>query len=85
MNIILHKSFKKDYIKLQNNIKEKFKNRKDLFLYNPYDKSLNNHSVDSVYQGCRSINVTGDYRVIFRQFEDYAELVHIGTHSQLYG
>lgn len=85
MEPILHKSFKKEYAKLQQGLKEKFKEKRDLFLNNPFDSLLNNHSVDAAYPGCRSINITGDFRVIFREENGSVTFLHIGTHSQLYG
>jgi mRNA-degrading endonuclease YafQ of YafQ-DinJ toxin-antitoxin module len=85
MEIFLHKSFKKEYAKLQPVIKESFKRRRNLFLQDSFNPLLNNHSVDAAYPGCRSINITGDYRVVFRELGENAQFLHIGTHSQLYG
>ena len=85
MRIHLHKNFEKPYSKLSPAIKEKFKERRNLFMNNPFNPILNNHSVDKAYPGCRSINITGDYRVIFRQNDNLVEFINIGTHSQLYG
>lgn len=85
MKITLHKNFEKPYAKLSPTIKEKFKEKKDLFVTDPYNPILNNHSVGKAYPGCRSINITGDYRAIFRQNDYLVEFINIGTHSQLYG
>lgn len=85
MEIILHKSFRKEYARLQPEIKEKFKERRNLFLNDSSNPLLNNHSVDAAYPGCKSFNVTGNYRVIFRKWGENPEFLHIGTHSQLYG
>lgn len=83
-SILLQKYFEKKYAKLPHKIKDAFKERRDLFLENMYDPILDNHSVDRAYPGCRSINITGDYRAIF--FDDGAVVtfVAIGTHAQLY-
>ena len=63
----------------------KFYERLDLFTGNKFHPILNNHSVDKRFPGCRSINVTGDYRAIFKEVGQEVKFVHIGTHSQLYG
>ncbi len=85
MNPALHKSFKKDFRKLPEKIQEQFFERAALFFENRFNPLLNNHSVDAAYPGCRSINITGNYRAIFREENGDAEFLHIGTHSQLYG
>ena len=84
MNPALHKSFKKDFRKLPKKIKEQFFERAALFFENRFNPLLNNHSVDAAYPGCRSINITGDYRAIFKEDGDIVIFLHIGTHSQLY-
>lgn len=46
---------------------------------------LNNHSVEKVFIDCRSINITGDYRAIFKKEEDGSVVfITMGTHSELY-
>lgn len=83
--IHLHKKFEKRYTKLPPNIKEQFKIRRDLFLKDPFHPLLNNHSVEKVFPGSRSINITGDYRAVFTQTDDLVMFTTIGTHSELYG
>lgn len=86
MEIILHKTFQKQYAKLRPTIKEKFKARRSLFLDDPFNPVLNNHSVDSAYSGWRSINITGDYRALYEPVGgELAVFMKIGTHSELYG
>ena len=84
MVVIFHKSFYKDYGKLPNKIQDKFWIRLELFKEDKNNKILNNHSVDKAFAGCRSINVTGDYRAIFKEDGDVVHFVNIGTHSELY-
>jgi len=85
MEIKLHRLFLKKYKKLPKSVKLKFVERKNLFIKERFHPLLNNHSVDSRYSNCRSINVTGDYRAIFKQENNQAIFLLIGTHSQLYG
>ena len=86
MRIKLHKKFIKGYAKLPPAIQEKFIERRELFLENPHHPILNNHALHGEYARHRSINITGDIRVIFRPLgEDVCLFYIIGTHSELYG
>lgn len=85
MEIELHRLFLKQYKKLPSTIRAQFVERKNLFTQEPLHPLLHNHSVDSVFPACRSINVTGDYRAVFRQRDEQVLFLQIGTHSELYG
>ena len=85
MEIELHRLFLKQYKKLPKDIRVQFVERKNLFIQKPFDPLLNNHSVDRAFPGCRSINVTGDYRAIFTERDEHIMFIEIGTHSELYG
>lgn len=77
------KAFKKAPYKIQVAFRDRFK----IFVKDKFHPLLNNHSLIGKFKGCRSINVTGDWRAIFKEF-DSGNLVYfevIGTHSQLYG
>lgn len=84
MKVYYEKQFIKAFKKLLPKNKERFYERLEIFIKNKYDSILDNHPVDRVYPGCRSIDITGDYRAIF--FDDGAVVtfVAIGTHAQLY-
>jgi addiction module RelE/StbE family toxin len=90
MNIRYSTNFKKQYKKAPKKIQEKVKERISLFVRDPTNQLLNNHVLTGKFQGYRSINITGNWRVIFSRRlnlkskqEYYFELM--GTHSQLYG
>jgi mRNA-degrading endonuclease YafQ of YafQ-DinJ toxin-antitoxin module len=85
MEPILHKNFKKNFKKLSTKIKAKFYERLAIFKEDKFHSILDNHSVDKRYPGCRSIDINGDYRVIFRELDGVNFFVNIGTHSELYG
>ena len=86
MRLLTHKQFDKAYSKLPDKVKAKFKQRRNLFLENEYHILLENHPLTGDYVGFRSINITGDFRVIYYKLSrDTAVFVNIGTHSQLYG
>jgi addiction module RelE/StbE family toxin len=80
------KSYIKALRKSPKNIKIAFRSRLALYLKDKYHPLLNNHALAGKYQGHRSINVTGDWRAIFREFDNGNTVYfdEIGTHSQLY-
>ena len=85
MIIRLHKNFKKQFNKLTESRKRKFRERRDIFLQDEFSPVLNNHALKGVYQGYRSINISGDIRVIYRKSSGEIFFVEIGSHSRLYG
>jgi len=84
MDAYLHRTFVKKFKKLPPKIKDRFEERLELFLTNPTDPTLNNHSVEKAFPDCRSINITGDYRAIFKLESNTAIFINIGTHPELY-
>lgn len=84
MEIILHRLFLKRFKKIPKDVRLKFIERKNLFSREPFHPLLNNHSVERAYPDCRSINVTGDYRALFKEKDNEVLFVNIGTHSELY-
>lgn len=85
MRIILHKNFKKRYRSLKAGEKRKFKERRDLFLKDTFHPLLNNHALHGEYAGFRSINITGDLRVLYESVGgDTAYFIMIGSHSDLF-
>jgi addiction module RelE/StbE family toxin len=69
-------------------IKIAFKESRELFSDNPNHPSLRNHKLREKYAGFRSIDVTDDWRALFKIHKDKSKITitfHIlGTHSQLY-
>ena len=58
----------------------------ELFAENPFDPSLNNHALQGSLRNYRSIDITGDYRLMYEWTGDgRVRLIDIGTHSNLYG
>mgnify|MGYP001574237301 CR=1 FL=1 len=85
MIIIPAPYFKKKVSKLPKYIKVKLASRIRLFWDNPKNPILNNHRLHGKYDGYRSINITGDYRVIYEEVgNNTIRLIDIGTHSELY-
>ena len=85
MIVQFHRNFKKQYEKLRT-IQDKIDERLVLFVKNQFNPILNNHALSGKYQGCRSINITGDVRAIYKMLnnEEIAYFVAIDTHSNLY-
>jgi len=89
MQIKRHKRFTKAFIELHSKVADKVIETITIFSENPFDIRLRNHALQwKRYQGFRSLDVTGDYRIIFKELSDgtyeLIELVDVWTHSQLY-
>lgn len=85
MKIRLHRNFEKGFRRLTPAQRNRFKERRDMFLRDEFDPILNNHFLKGKYQGYRSINITGDLRVVYESKGDLVIFVAIDTHSNLYG
>ena len=73
--------FKKQPVFIQN----KFEERLDLFVENPHHPLLHSHVLHGEWMGCKSINISGDIRAVFEEFDsDSFEFIAIGSHSELY-
>ena len=84
MKIRYSRRFKKQFQKLPKFVQDKFKERLELYLKEPNHPLLRNHRLAGKYNQHRSINITGDYRLIFIRRSDTLDLEYIGTHSELY-
>lgn len=88
MKIDYVKSFLKSYKKLDTKIQNKFDEKVLNFQKNPFDKTLRNHSLAWKYSWFRSIDITWDYRAIFKEYPnwtyEFVDFIEIWTHSQLY-
>jgi len=86
MKVKFSKGFEKDYQKAPKKIKENFELRLKVFLNDNASPILHNHLLSGEYKGFRSINITGDWRAVFREEnENLVIFTSLGTHSQLYG
>lgn len=86
MQIKFSKKFSKQYDRSPSKIQKAFDKRLDLFFQNKFYPQLNNHALNGRYKGYHSINITGDWRAIFRGFNS-GKLIYfdaLGTHAQLY-
>ena len=69
-------------------IRKSFKERITIFYKNPADPQLDNHPLKDNWQGYRSIDVTADWRAIYKKIQEGGEtiayFVAIDTHKELY-
>ena len=85
MKIIPSKKFSKKVIKLPEPIQKALIQRLGIFIEDRFSSILNNHPLQGNKKQYRSINITGDYRLIYELYDkDTARLIDIDTHSNLY-
>jgi addiction module RelE/StbE family toxin len=56
-----------------------------LFSENPTHPALRNHLLTGKYAGFRSIDVTEDWRALYREEPERLLFMELGTHEALYG
>ncbi|MBI4226146.1 type II toxin-antitoxin system mRNA interferase toxin, RelE/StbE family [Candidatus Roizmanbacteria bacterium] len=81
--------FLKQLKKAPLSIRIAFRKRLAFFIQDQSHPLLNNHSLTGNLKGYRSINITGDWRAIFSEYEDeegkkVVVFEMLGTHSELY-
>ena len=77
--------FQKNRTKLPRKVKVQLSERLRLFEDDSSHPLLNNHALGGEYEGCRSINVTGNYRAIYYERDGIYFFLRVGTHPELYG
>jgi addiction module RelE/StbE family toxin len=84
MNVEFSKRFIKQQLKLASALQKRIDDRLLLFRDDPFNPQLNNHALHHPYDGCRSINITGDIRAIYELKGETILFVAVGSHSELY-
>lgn len=88
MNVELDPDLVKKLKKFDVKILKSFKERIIKFSKNPFDLQLNNHLLKREWKGYSSIDITSDWRAIYKEIkigeETVAYFVAIGTHKELY-
>lgn len=76
-----YRQYKKANVRIRNSVDE----RVAIFIKNPHDLILNNHSLREPYQGLRSIDITSNWRAIYKEIQEEGEasayFVLLGTHE----
>ena len=79
-----YRKYKKVNVRIKNRVDEKI----EIFLKDPYDLQLDNHALEKEWRGFRSIDITADYRAIYKETQIgndiVAYFVALGTHNNLY-
>lgn len=89
MTIKYSPAFLKKLKKVDVRIKKSVKKKILLFSKNPHDPQLNNHSLKREYKGYKSINITADWRALYKEKREGKDIIAyfslLGTHKELYG
>jgi addiction module RelE/StbE family toxin len=86
MIVEFSREFKKRLKRAPKKVQIKFKARLGLFLEDQFNPLLKNHTLIGQHAGYRNINITGDWRAVYRMLDEQtAFFVDVGTHSYLYG
>ena len=86
MVIRFSKGFVKSYDKAPIKVRKAFNTRLVIFRQDKFHPILNNHSLAGSYSPYRSIKVAGDWKAVFRQFqeEDIIYFDILDTNGKLY-
>ncbi|MBI2030183.1 type II toxin-antitoxin system mRNA interferase toxin, RelE/StbE family [Candidatus Kaiserbacteria bacterium] len=86
MRFLTHRVFERQSKKLSHTLRDKMWERIAVLSVEEFNPLLNNHKLGHPYQEYRSINITGDYRLVYRRIDaSTLYLRAVGTHHQLYG
>lgn len=89
MNVVLDPAFLEKLKKIDVRVRKRVNERMLLFSEDPNNPLLDNHALQREYQGYMSINITSDYRAIYKETQIGEEIVAyfitLGTHKELYG
>ncbi len=86
MVIVTSRNFDKETARLPLKIKSPLRERLEIFKVDPYARVLNNHRLHGSLRHYRSIKITGDYRLIYEEYDEATvRLIDIGRHGRIYG
>ena len=86
MRFAEHRMFKRQYKKLSRDVQNRVGERLALLVGDERSPLLNDHKLNHPYDGYSSINITGDYRLVYKKLApDIYFLRAVGTHHQLFG
>jgi len=85
MRTVNDRVFRHQYKKLSRAVQDKMWERLALLIADESNPILHNHKLNPPYEGYWSINITGDYRLVYKKISaDTYYLRAVGTHHQLY-
>ena len=75
----------KKWRKKHPNLGERFQQKIELFIQDPFDPSLRTHALSGNLAGCWSFSINYDYRLIFKFIdENRVLLIDLGSHDEVY-
>ena len=81
-----HREFERQYKRAPSAIRNRLWERLEMLADNPDNPLLRNHKLNPPWEGYHSINVTGDWRLVYKQLSgNLFYLRAVGTHHQLFG
>ena len=83
MQIQFHKTFTKHFLKLDQNLQKKVTATIALFEQEPFHPKLNNHILHGELFPRRALSVTGNVRLIFLEYDQYALVIFTDVGTQL--
>jgi addiction module RelE/StbE family toxin len=87
-NVFANKTFIELYKKADVRLRKSVDEKVQTFKKNPFELGLNNHPLRDKWAGCRSIDITNDYRAVYEEIQEGKELnayfIALGTHQELY-
>ena len=88
MKVKYDPGFFRFYKKASVRIKNSFDSKLRIFIRDPFDLELRNHRLKREWEGYRSIDITADWRAIYKEIkigeQAFAYFVALGTHKELY-
>ena len=88
IEIVVDEGFKRSFKKITKNneeLKNKFKSKLEVFVDNPYQHSLKTHKLSGKLQDYMAFSIDFNVRVLFKFIDSQtAFLIDIGTHDVIY-
>ncbi len=86
MRSVSDRVFDRQYKKLPRALQDKMWERLALLITDERNPILNDHKLGPPFEEYRSINITGDYRLVYKKIGTHTYYLRaVGTHHQLYG
>lgn len=80
-NIYYHPQFRKSFLRLPKDIREKAKERVKIFRENPFHPSLDTHKLHGKLERQWSFSIKGQYRILFIFDNTEVTFLDIGPHD----
>jgi addiction module RelE/StbE family toxin len=75
----------KKWRKKHPDLKERFQQRIELFLQDPFHPSLKTHALSGNLESCWSLSITYEYRLLFKFIgEERVLFIDLGNHDEVY-